>query len=508
MGAIPGTGGGGGASGGGANAGIGANAGASGAGANAGSGPTTSIGSPCAGRNDCPTGYVCLQNTCQFRCQVGRSDCPPGAECATTGLCIASGGGTGGAGGGGGTTGSPPPGPGYYGVPVTTTTPVAAPNACTNSSADASLGQLDILIVEDSTGSMGDKTAAGPTKWTMITDALTVFVNDPASAGIGAGIEFFSGDSGNACTVARYATPAVPIRPLNGNAAAIVAAIRAITPAGYTPTPAALEGALQYATAWLNTYPTHKVVIVLATDGLPNRYPNAAGTGCSGTGSGVDQTALDKTLAVAAKGVAGPPSIPTYVIGVMAPADRASLANLNQMAQYGGTGSAFIVDTAANAGKQFVAAMNAIREANKVACSMSIPAPPAGKWIDFSQVTVTYSTPGRAPAPLPWVASGANCPASGGFYYDNNTSPRAIQLCPSTCALVEADSAAAIQILFGCLIPSDAGPPPGAGGGIGTGGAAGSGGSTCLLDGQSCQTSAECCNGVCNSAGYCGAIIN
>jgi hypothetical protein len=387
-------------------------------------------------------------------------------------------------------------------VPVTAVTPISAANACANASANAALGQLDMLILEDSTGSMADMTATGPTKWTMISTALSTFVNDPASSGIGAGIEFFSGSTGNACTVATYASPPVPIAPLNGNAAAIVASFGRTTPNGYTPTPAALEGALQYAAQWQTANPTHKVIIVLATDGLPNRYPNAAGTGCSGSGSGVDPVALQRTLDIAARGVAGPPSIPTYVIGVMSALDMASLPNLNQIAAAGGTGTTFVVDTAANAGKLFLAAMNTIREANRVGCAMSIPAPPGGRWVDFSQATVTYSAGGGAPTALPWASSAVACPAAGGFYYDNNSAPRSIDLCPSTCSAVQADATAALKILFGCLGPSDAGPPPGADGGSGNAGPA------CLFDGQSCETAAQCCKAVCNAAGYCGAMMN
>jgi hypothetical protein len=501
-----------GAGGGGGTSGLGG--GTAGLGGTAGGGANTNIGDPCANNDPCPSGYTCIQGECQIRCGGARPPCPTGTACVG-GFCTVTSGGTGGNGGASGGTGtaggsgSPPQSPGYYGTPVTSTTPVGSTNACTNSSANASLGQLDMLIVEDSTGSMTDQTAAGPTKWKMITDALTTFVNDPASAGMGAGIEFFNGNMRNACAAATYATPSVPIATLNGNAAPIVAAIGRATVSGSTPTPSALQGALQYAATWQAANPTHKVIVVLATDGLPNRYANGTGTTCSGTSSGVDPTAMQKTLDAAAAGVAGPPSIPTYVIGVIGEADRASLTNLNDMAKYGGTGTAFIVDTAANAGKQFVAAMNAIREANKIACRISVPAAPRGYWVDFTKVTVTYSSGGGAPATLPWTSSAATCPATGGFYYDNNAAPTAIQLCASTCSIVEADSTAALQIQFGCLLPSDAGPPQGAGGaggGPGTGGAGG--GTTCLLDGQSCTSNADCCNGFCNQYGYCGVIIN
>jgi hypothetical protein len=136
---------------------------------------------------------------------------------------------------------------------------VDAGNACTNQSSSVTLGSLDMLIVQDKTGSMDDATASGPSKWAVITDALTTFVQDPQSAGIGAGIEFFGGDSGEACNVSSYANPEVPIAPLNGNAPAIVGAIQGTNVGGHTPTPAALQGAIEYTRQWAADHLTHKV---------------------------------------------------------------------------------------------------------------------------------------------------------------------------------------------------------------------------------------------------------
>ena len=173
------------------------------------------------------------------------------------------------------------------------------------------------------------------------------------------------------------------------------------------------------------------------------------------------------------------------------------------MAQAGGTGSAFVVGTSTNAGAQFLGAMNAIRQANDVACTIPMPQPPSGEWIDYTKVSVTYSTGGGAPTALTWNASSA-CGASGGFYYDSDTNPSTILLCPTTCTTVQADATAKLELLLGCMLPStgnppstDAGPstPP-------TGDA-----SACLLDGQSCSSGADCCSGSCNAQGYCGVVI-
>ncbi len=416
-----------------------------------------------------------------------------------------------------------------HGSAVTGVLSVPAEQACTQESSSASLRQLDMLIVQDNTNSMDEKTEAGPTKWTMVTDALSVFVKDTRSTGMGAGIVFFSGSDVQACTAATYETPAVPIAKLPGNATAITNAIAANVGLSGTPTPEALKGALHYAANWATTYPQHKVVVVLATDGLPNKYTNASGTGCATS----NDTALTRTLAAAKAGVDGSPSIATYVIGVMAPSDTASLANLNNIAQSGNTGAAFIVSTASNAAAQFVNAMNQIREANRVACDFAIPEPPTDKWIDFSQVSVVYNASDGGTTSVGWVSSSAGCTAAGGFYYDNNAAPTAVHLCPTTCTQVQADNSATVKVLFACMLPveagtvvnpatqDDGGSSTGAGGG--SNGTGGSGGGTdldsgvggdasvapaCLLNGQSCQTDSACCLGFCNASGYCGLVIN
>ena len=124
-----------------------------------------------------------------------------------------------------------------------------------------------------------------------------------------------------------------------------------------------------------------------------------------------------------------------------------SQSGLNNPQQHGPgwrTGSAFVVGTSTNAGAQFLGAMNAIRQANDVACTIPMPQPPSGELIDYTKVSVTYSTGGGAPTALTWNASSA-CGASGGFYYDRDTNPSTILLCPTTCTTVQADATAKLR---------------------------------------------------------------
>src|SRR5262249_35853600 len=101
------------------------------------------------------------------------------------------------------------------------------------------------------------------------------------------------------CNPADYANPAVEIAALPAVAVSLIASMGAKAPQGKTPTAAALQGALDHSSSWASANPTHKVVAVLATDGLP--------TSC---------TPLDipGIAQIAAAGVNGSPSILTFVI--------------------------------------------------------------------------------------------------------------------------------------------------------------------------------------------------
>src|SRR5262249_42445371 len=155
-------------------------------------------------------------------------------------------------------------------------------------------------------------------------------------------------------------------------------------PNGHTPTDPALQGALNYARSWAQRNPTHKVIVILATDGAPN--------GCNSSA----QTAAN----IAATGVSGTPPIQTYVIGVIGegtgdgncpngPVQSCQFVQtLNTIAKSGGTGTAFIVNTAGNTQQQFQDAMNAIRNANGVGCVFKIPVAPTGKFVDLTHATV------------------------------------------------------------------------------------------------------------------------
>jgi Mg-chelatase subunit ChlD len=311
-----------------------------------------------------------------------------------------------------------------------------AGQVCSAQVREAEQQPLDMLILMDGSGSMDDMVTGGR-KWDLVVGALSTFANDPASAGIGVGLTYFgipagydAGDLVVSCDVAEYSTPAVALKPLPGNAKNLTSSLSAYKPVGGTPTLPALQGAVAYAHTWHAAHPTHRIVIVLATDGEPND--------CDSTVSAVS--------AVASAAAAEKPPISTYVIGV-----GQSLANLDQIAKAGGTDNAYIVDTSKNTTESFTAAMNAIRGEAALPCRFEIPAPQPGKTLDLGSVNVAIGSGADAgTSTLLQVPDASNCDASGGWHYDDPKMPTAIELCPATCTTVAADPTAMVRVLVGC----------------------------------------------------------
>lgn len=334
---------------------------------------------------------------------------------------------------------------------------------CASDSKKAQLIPLDMYIMQDQSGSMSDSVPGG-TKWSAVTSALAAFVQQPAAAGIGVGIQYFplqsggnscpgscaqdsdcgppqngpcffgqclgcSGGGSDSCTASDYAKPDVEIAPLPGVAGAITTSLGKHGPSTSTPTSAALQGAVDHAKAWELAHPTHTTIAVLATDGDP--------TECD--------TNLGNIEAIATAAAAGNPKILTFVIGI-----GSSLSALNGIAVAGGTTKAFIVDTNQNVNQQFLDAMNAIRGA-ALSCDFLIPLPEAGM-PDFTKVNVQY-TPGNGGAKeiIPNVANKAACPAnSDAWYYDDPANPTKIVMCDAACTKLSQDSKGEIDVLTGC----------------------------------------------------------
>jgi hypothetical protein len=77
-------------------------------------------------------------------------------------------------------------------------------NACATDTQQAHLEPLSLMLMQDTSGSMWELTSGTTSKWDAVQSALGTFMSDPASAGIGLGIQFFPlYDNGvpNSCAV-------------------------------------------------------------------------------------------------------------------------------------------------------------------------------------------------------------------------------------------------------------------------------------------------------------------
>jgi hypothetical protein len=274
-----------------------------------------------------------------------------------------------------------------------------------------------------------------PDRWSAITDALNSFVIAPTSSGLGVGLQFFpTGNGGNGnnaaeCNRATYQIPAVAFSLLPGAANGFGIALAQTMPNGDTPTTPALQGAIDFARSQVMANPSRDVAVVLTSDGIPN--------GCNST--------VQNAAAAAAAGLAGTPSIKTYVIGV-----GPQLNNLNMIANAGGTTQALLIDTnntPANVAAQFTMALGKI--AAPVTCNYTIPTN-GGKALNFNQVNVQTHVGGAAAQVIDKVANLAACGTGEGWFYDNDLSPTKITLCPSTCGPLMTTMGSGLQILIGC----------------------------------------------------------
>ena len=398
--------------------------------------------------------------------------------------------------------------------------------ACTGTTTKSTQLPLDIYVMMDISGSMTEQLSNGQTKWAAVKSAMTGFLNDKNSQGLGVGIQYFplldssvpdtctsNADCGTGglcvlkscfdssaathavvpcasnadcsgaaqcvplgqncqnpqqlcapatknctgfagckqlttsycsnktqCTSSDYAKPAVEISTL-GSPTPIINSMNGQTPNGQTPTAPALQGAIDHATAWAKAHPTHTVVVVMATDGLP--------TQCS-------PTDIPSIAGIASNAVKATPGIDTFVIGVFAPTDTTAQSNLDTIAKAGGTGSAFIVDTSGNVGQQFTDALNKIR-GQALACDFTLPAPPDGGTLDYGKVNVSFTANGKTQNLL-YVTDQSHCdPNTGGWYYDhdpaNGGTPTKIIVCDNNCAdfkTTTSTTVGSVDVQLGC----------------------------------------------------------
>ena len=93
----------------------------------------------------------------------------------------------------------------------------------------------------------------------------------------------------------------------------------------------------------------------------------------------------------------------------------------------------------------------AVVSQKSVDCAWDIPPAPAGQSFQKDLVNVNYQQGGTGtPQPIYHVNGAADCGPQGGWYYDDNVNPTKVLVCPATCAAIQADPNAKVDVLFGC----------------------------------------------------------
>jgi hypothetical protein len=151
-----------------------------------------------------------------------------------------------------------------------------------------------LYIMFDQSQSMAGVTGNG-NLWTPAVSAVKSFISDPASAGLGVGIQYFPLSGGSCGTGAGYKVPDVAVAALPGNANAISTSLGKHSPNGLgTPIEGALRGVTQYCLTFQAAHPDQQCVAVLVTDGEPElafgcneNYDTLAGIAAAAKSKGV-----------------------------------------------------------------------------------------------------------------------------------------------------------------------------------------------------------------------------
>lgn len=311
--------------------------------------------------------------------------------------------------------------------------------SCGNASAEAKLTPVNMVVVYDRSGSMGDtkeNAAYKPElKWIPVGDAMKAFFTAPASAGMSATLTYFPQPAPTtkeqSCTQPPYETADVALVALPSNTFGTSIDTPANAPVGDTPTRWAVGGALKQVSEIATQKPADKNILVLVTDGEPY-------------GCGIDNSTIDAEVQRVADQVAAvKATVPVYVIGV-----GNSIAKLDKVATAAGTALIKVdVGDPSKTKADLLAAMDKIR-GTVALCDFDIPAPPDGRTLDFNKVYVEKISGAGVTESLPYVA---DCAGGKGWHFDDAAAPKKVILCADTCQAVKSDNGGKVNVSFRCV---------------------------------------------------------
>jgi hypothetical protein len=325
------------------------------------------------------------------------------------------------------------------------TGPLETDAACAADKRDSSPVRKDIIVVFDNSSSMKCDTAdqgcpdnstgevSGMSRIGAVRNAITDFVNAPASADIRVGLDCFppADPLAEQCTQ-DYSKLDVAIAPAKDNTMNFATVLGALTPHLNTPTEQVLTGAYKAAKDYLALNGGRSVAIVLVTDGMP--------FACNNDKTGAVSAALAKAA------FEGSPSIETYVVGM------GNVATLAAIASAGTGGKTAYIEANADATQKILGLLKAV--STQITCEYTIPT--NGQQLDYGKINVQKRVgPTGDMQAVGNVKAGAECATfKDGWYYDVAPSagvvPTKVVLCPETCEPLKATEGSALQVLIGC----------------------------------------------------------
>lgn len=284
---------------------------------------------------------------------------------------------------------------------------------------------LDLYLMFDQSGSMATVVDedTGVTRMDIVRQAVRAFVEDDDSVGIGLGIGYFGQQplGETSCDVSHYRDAAVGIGAVPGVSDDLLGSLDSREPTGETPTGSAIKGACEYVAKYRDETPGRYPAILLVTDGEPKAPLSEA----------VCAPTLDEATAAAAKCLADA-GISTYVLGV-----GPSLDNLDQIAEAGGTESAYLADQ--DNTDQVLSALRAVRASAQIPCDLALAEEVSDPdSVDIDASTVAYLDQACTYVSVPRVDEPGDCEdGESGWYFDDPSAPTRIHLCEATCGAVK-----------------------------------------------------------------------
>jgi hypothetical protein len=342
-------------------------------------------------------------------------------------------------------------------------------DACAETTVVATLKRLDMYVMLDRSGSMnypykepsGQNQAAkgdcnvGQTLnpnslWCKTINALSGYFKSTQATGDAAALQtFFTEPVTTACDGIAYSASAVPGGTTGYTtlpSSAFDAFLNGVKPDYNTPMEPAVKGITQFTGRAANQRVNRKTIGVLITDGVPG-FCDLNATNIST----LLQTHFNNT------------GIPTFVIGMTG----AVFSTLETIATGGnaplhGDNVGAITDACGNGpgpcrhfnigegnNNALATALEQVRGL-AIACQYDMPVAPVGV-VNPNDVNVEYLQNGALPAKKLTRVTNAGACVADGWYYDNNTTPTIIQLCPAQCTSVQADQNAKVNVSLGCL---------------------------------------------------------